>query len=267
MMSVQGKVRHRSGFTLIELLTVMAIISILIAILLPALSGARRESRATKCQANVREITIATKQYASRNDDRYPVAGDCNGGNCEFWNGHQYIGWNGTRERPNGGFWYRPVNIDLGLEPSPANGHGAEIAKCPSDTGAIGETGVSNPVFDVLGSSYAVNPILTQGQYDIWHYRSHDINDSDILQPSRKVLVTDHVGFGITFDASWTGINPGWHDLTRPAAVFGFTDGHAEYLKGRGRVHEWQWYPEASGPTFVQKLSDKVDWDVYPEAR
>ncbi|MCB9851777.1 MAG: type II secretion system protein [Phycisphaerales bacterium] len=268
MMQVQAYRRDwvRAGFTLIELLTVMAIISILVAILMPALSGARRESRATKCLANVREIGNATLMYARRNDDRFPVAGDCsNPGGCKFWNGHQYVGWNGTKQKPNGEYWYRPVNVDLGYEPSPANPKGGEIAQCPSDVGVIGETGVNKPLFDVLGSSYIVNPILTQGQYDIWRYRDNDIGESDILQPSRKVLVADHVGFGMTFDASWTGINPGWHDATRPSAVFGFVDSHAEYIKGKCRVFEWQWYPEASGPAFVQQLADKVTWNTYPE--
>lgn len=256
--------RSRFGFTLIELLTVMAIISILIAVLLPALSGARRSSRDTKCRANLREIANGTLMYARRHDDRFPVAGDCtNGGNCEFWNGHQYVGWNGTRTKPNGDFWNRPVNFDLGMEGSPQNPKGGEIARCPSDVGAIGETGVSTPLFDVLGSSYILNPILTQGKYGIWQYRTADIGESDFVQISRKILAADHVGFGLTFDESFTGINPGWHDLTRPAAVYAFADGHCEYIKGRCGVREWQWYPEASGPKFVDKLTSKVNWNVY----
>ncbi|HPF37222.1 MAG TPA: type II secretion system protein [Phycisphaerae bacterium] len=256
----------RTGFTLIELLTVMAIISILVAILMPALSGARRESKATKCLTNVREISNATLMYARRHEDRFPVAGDCRSpGDCQFWNGHQYVGWNGTKAKPNGEFWNRPVNLDLGLEASPANPKGGEIALCPSDTGVVGETGTNSPLFDVLGSSYIINPILTQGKYGIWYYRDRDIGESDVLQVSRKVLVADHVGFGMTFNASWTGINPGWHDATRPSAVFGFVDGHGEYIKGKCRVREWQWYPEASGPSFVDNLQDKVNWNVYQD--
>lgn len=258
--------RGRSGFTLIELLTVISIISLLMAILLPALSGARRRSRSTKCQANVRELAVATLQYASRHDDRFPVAGDCDagGGNCRFWNGHQYFGWNGERDRPSGGPWYRPVNTDLGIENSTPNPEAGKIARCPDDSGAIGETGNSKPVFEVLGSSYPLNPILAQGRFDVWKYRDKDVNGSDFLQISRKVLVADHIAFGLTFDAAWTAISPGWHDQAKPAAVVGFADGHAEYIQTRCGIREWQWYPEASGPKFVMGLADKVDWNVYP---
>lgn len=258
--------RLRTGFTLIELLTVMAIISILIAILLPALSGARRSSRDTKCRANLREIVSVSLMYTRQYDDKFPFAGQCDfgGQNCLLWNGHQYLGWNGTRSVPGGIKWVRPLNKDLGLDPSPGNPKGTEIALCPSDIGAVGETGSTEKIFDVLGSSYVLNPILTQGQHSIWEYREGDIGETDILQPARKVLAADHVAFGLTYDVSWSGINPGWHDITRPAAVIGFVDGHVELVKGRCQVREWQWYPEASGPAFTENLQPKVNWTVYP---
>lgn len=255
------------GFTLIELLTVISIISLLMAILLPALSNARKRSRATKCQANLRELAIATLQYATRNDDRFPVAGDCDssGGNCQFWNGHQYFGWNGERDRPQGGGpWYRPVNTDLGIENSTPNPEAGKIARCPDDMGAVGETGTNKPVFEVLGSSYVVNPILAQGRYAPWKYRSADLNTSDVVQVSRAILVADHIAFGLTYDAAWTAISPGWHNQVKPAAAIGFADGHAEYIQGRCGVREWQWYPDAPGPKFIMELSQKVNWQVYP---
>lgn len=255
---------RRRAFTLIELLTVIAIISILISILLPSLSGARQRARITKCQANLREIDNASLRYVGENDDIFPVNADCSAGNCIYWNGHQYFGWNGRQTNEAGNVWIRPVNRELGLELTEAAASVAKIAECPGDTGAQGQTGTSDSVFVALGTSYPLNPILCQGRYSDWKYRNTDINLSQINQPSLKVLVGDHVAFGLTFDGFWTGIRPGWHDQFRPAAVVGFIDGHAEYAVGANRIREWQWYGEASGAGFVQNLTHKVGWAVLP---
>ncbi len=60
--------RERKGFTLIEVLVVIAIISLLMAILLPALEKAKDLARGTVCKSNLRNYSIAVMLYLEDND-------------------------------------------------------------------------------------------------------------------------------------------------------------------------------------------------------
>ncbi|MBN1269943.1 MAG: DUF1559 domain-containing protein [Kiritimatiellae bacterium] len=64
--------RAARGMTLIELLTVISIIAILSALLLPALTGVRERGKITYCQNNLRNIGQALQMYTDEHDDTYP---------------------------------------------------------------------------------------------------------------------------------------------------------------------------------------------------
>ncbi|HWD40485.1 MAG TPA: type II secretion system protein [Fimbriimonas sp.] len=64
--------RSLRGFTLIELLIVIAVISLLAAILFPVLAMAKRASKRTSALSNLKQIGAAVHLYVNDYDDRLP---------------------------------------------------------------------------------------------------------------------------------------------------------------------------------------------------
>jgi len=63
---------RRRGFTLIELVVVIAIITSLMALSLPAFQRVRREPRAVVCQSNLRQWGTIWEAHTTDNDGRFP---------------------------------------------------------------------------------------------------------------------------------------------------------------------------------------------------
>ncbi len=75
----KGVVFVSRGFTLVELLVVISIIALLMAILLPGLSAARRQAKNVKDMANLRQWGVMLTMFAQDNDGKLMVG----------WNGGQ----------------------------------------------------------------------------------------------------------------------------------------------------------------------------------
>lgn len=90
-----GCLMRKRGFTLLEMLTVVAIIVVLMALLLPALNRARAQVHIVRCASNLRQITLGVIQYASDFNDALPTpyTNDPNLDRDAWW--HLKIGgWN-----------------------------------------------------------------------------------------------------------------------------------------------------------------------------
>ncbi len=70
---------NRKGFTLIELLTVIGIIGLLLAVLMPVISRARQQAKVLVVNSELYNISVALEAYSMDNRNQYPpTRADCN---------------------------------------------------------------------------------------------------------------------------------------------------------------------------------------------
>jgi prepilin-type N-terminal cleavage/methylation domain-containing protein/prepilin-type processing-associated H-X9-DG protein len=63
---------NRAAFTLVELLVAVVIITVLLALVLPALSAAREMGRRATCLNNMRQLSLGMTMFADENDGKFP---------------------------------------------------------------------------------------------------------------------------------------------------------------------------------------------------
>ncbi len=224
-------IRLRTAFTLVEMLVVIAIVGILAALLLPALSRAKAEARRATCLNNLSQLTKGMHMYCDDSHDASPTTGHAMFG-TQAWSGYReslksYVGVNG--------------------QSSP----GDKIFNCPADTFYIDLKKVGaflyNPVtihsnlfgqtlFDF--SSYGFNGGTAARAFTLSTTPGiGGMKLSSIKEPSRTVLLTEAPAF---YPYSWHSPTPtpGAELLNDGGAFFndaknmvGFVDGHVSYLK------------------------------------
>ncbi|MFQ5502975.1 MAG: type II secretion system protein [Phycisphaerae bacterium] len=99
--------RPAGAFTLLELLVVVAIISLLIGLMVPALSSARRNARSLTCKSRLKSLMLAIQMYADNHDGAVISSYNMTGVSGGFTN--PLDGWGPILDRDH----YLPGNCDL----------------------------------------------------------------------------------------------------------------------------------------------------------
>lgn len=226
------------GFTLVELLVVVGIVTLLIALLLPALSKAQEEARKTKCLSNVRQLAMAAIMYANENKGRFPL--EVRQNNTGFNNSFKY---NAAQSQLWPGDFMTAMYTAMGF-PDPGNTTGSpkavsELWQCPS-----------NPYFNTRNSFVWFDLVCTSYMYfgNGWGKASVGAIEKDYNMRPQRLGMTGPSGqtlplFGDKVQyatAEPLGRN-GWivnHDfallpgnkLKISGANQSFADGHAEWV-------------------------------------
>jgi len=210
------------GFTLVELLVVMAIISLLMAILLPTLSKCRTLARSILCRSNIRQIYTGWQIYFEDNDQRFYQGVNAN---------HEFGGWQGK-----GGYAIRrPVSDCLNMDPNSENS--TEIFHCPADSGGILGRPPQEKAYQYYGNSYQANTLLVWvprpgGPYgelykEIDNRLGH-LTPGKVSEPSRLLFFGD-----TNWVTQWSPFFPAgvdWHGKA-DHYNFAFLDGHTDFLE------------------------------------
>ncbi len=158
------------GFTLVELLVVIGIISVLIAILLPALSRAREEARRIACLSNLRQLGMGFYMYATENHGLYPRFADWNAEYPEDW-----IFWENDRDPSQSA-----IAVYVG-------GFTVEKFRCPSDDlYRVSPTHIS-PTYGPYLYSYTFNQFCSSGPVT----GKPPVRLGTIYDPSEKYILVD----------------------------------------------------------------------------
>jgi prepilin-type N-terminal cleavage/methylation domain-containing protein/prepilin-type processing-associated H-X9-DG protein len=233
---------RNNAFTLIELLIVIAIITLLVSISLPALSAVRRMSRQAVCLSNLRHCGSAAMEYVSSNRGRYfpyltPVHTPQPYTPCYFW---------GTDSDPVNtevAPWMKYLGSpDLLLCPELPWGsyvpQGARVAE-PTTCFAYNKDMFSGRVISTIRSAGELILLADAAEFNTWSAGGVLRNSSYLEPPAGRwaCVPTNHFRhYGTTTDVL-------------------FADGHAESMSPAGELDENNlgFVGERNDPYYIQK--------------
>lgn len=253
--------RAANGFTLVELLAAIAIITVLIAILLPVIKGAWQQAKTVQCASNQRQVLQGIMLYAAENRGVLPIPLPP----VDPWpfNAIQNVR-TGQYSFTKGTLWLY-VSSDVQVR--------QRIFLCPADAPdgrfAMSDNTVSFQPNPNLPRNFSYN---LNGNLEV----RAGVRITQIRRPSNKVLVVEMTapncvcGGPAVLNFDWDPKNPSGGP---PVLVLlskrhqghaneGFADGHVEAIDpdifGQGSV--WAYGQTSSTPAYNHYFDLFADW-------
>jgi prepilin-type N-terminal cleavage/methylation domain-containing protein/prepilin-type processing-associated H-X9-DG protein len=214
---------HR-GFTLLELTISLALISVLLAVLLPALASARVVSSREQCASNLRHCGHAWHSYLEDHAGAFPHVPA-----QPAWH-YAGVRFSPVDDRPVLDP-RRPLNPYL---PSTADAERGAVVHCPADAGITDEAGTvgtgRRTAFRSFGTSYRANAALfdTARPEPDGSTRRRGLHRDEIATvPTRLVVMGDPIWYEVH---RATGRQATWHGEPGHGNLL-FLDGSVKYMR------------------------------------